>query len=122
MVLCYIDNMSYFFKFIVNIFMLIDIIIVVFCNVKIVKVVNVYWRKIVVKQEYVLRNFILVEKIYGGGVKIDRDKNFGNKMFNIFNLFGFYMYKKCCIKEQLEFRDNYCGFSVVKIIFVLEKY
>lgn len=48
MVLCYIDNSSYFYKIIVNIFMLLDIIIVIFCNVKIVRVVICYCKRIIV--------------------------------------------------------------------------
>lgn len=120
--LCHTDNTSYSFKFTANTFMLIDIITVVFCNVKIVKAVNAHRRKIAVKQEYALRNFTLAEKIHGGGVEIDRDKNLGNKTFNIFNSLGPHMHKKCRTKEQLEPRDNHCGFSAVKIIFVSEKH
>lgn len=120
--LCHTDNTSYSFKLTANTFMLIDIITVVFCNVKTVKAVNAHRRKIAVKQEYALRNFTLAEKIHGGGVKTDRDKNLGNKTFNIFNSLGPHMHKKCRTKEQLEPRDNHCGFSAVKIIFVSEKH
>ena len=119
--LCHTDNTSYSFKVTANTFMLIDIITVVFCNVKLVKAVNAHRRKIAVKQEFAQSNFTLAKKTHDGGVKTDTDKNLGNKTFNVFNSLGAQTHKKCRTKEQLEPRANHCGISAVKIIFVSEK-
>jgi len=97
--------------------MMIDIIIVVFCNVKIAKTVNAHRRKIAVKQESVAQcNPKLAEKIHGRGVETDTDKNLGNKTFNVFNSLG-----RCRTKEQLGPSDDQQGISAVRVVFVSEK-
>ena len=119
--LCHTDNTSYSFKITANTFMLIDIITVVFCNVKIVKVVNAHRRKIAVKQEFARSNLTLAKKIHGGGVETDTDKNLGKKTFSVFNSLGAQKHRKCRTKEQLGASDDHRGVSAVKIIFVSEK-
>ena len=115
--LCHTDNTSYSFKITANTFMSIDIIIVLFCNVKIVKTVNAHRRKIAVKQESVAQsNPKLARKIHGGGVETDTDKNLGNKTFNVFNSLG-----RCRTKEQLGPSDDQQGISAVRVVFVSEK-
>ena len=120
--LCHTDNTSYSFKITANTFMLIDVITVVFCNVKIVKTVNAHRRKIAVKQEFSQSNLTLAKKIHGGEVEHDTDKNLGNKTFNVFNSLGAQKHKKCWTKEQLGPSNNNCGVSAVRIIFVSEKH
>lgn len=121
--LCHTDNTSYSFKITANTLMLIDIITVVFCNVKIVKEVNAHRRKIALKQEFAQSNLTLVKKIHGGGVETDdTDKNLDRKTFNFFNSLGSQKHKKCRTKEQLGPTDNHCGVSAVRIIFVSEKH
>ena len=113
--LCHTANTSYSFKITANTFMLIDIITVVFCNVKIVKAVNAHRSKIAVKQEFAQRNLPLAKKIRGGGVT---DKNVDIKTVNVAQK----LQKKCRTKEQLGPSDNHCGVSAVRIVFVSEKH
>ena len=122
--LCHTDHTSYSFKITANTFMLVDIITVVFCNVKIVKTVNAHRRKIAVKQELAQSNLTLAERIYGGVVTKESgaDKNLGNKTFNMSNSLGAQKHKKCYTKEQLGPSDNHYGVSAVRIIFVSEKH
>lgn len=120
--LCHTDNTSYSFKITANTFMLIDIITVVFCNLRIVKTVNAHRKKIAVKQTFAQSNLTLADKNQGVTKETNTDKNLGNKTFNVFNSLGAQKQKKRHIKEQLGPSDNNCGISAVRFIFVSSKH
>ena len=71
--LCHTDNTSASFKITANTFMLIDITIVVFCNVRIVRAVKVHRRRIAVNQIFV-RNTKPNEQIQTTGKEVDTIK------------------------------------------------
>lgn len=74
--LCHTDNTSASFKITANTFMLIDIVIVVFCNVRIVKAVRSHRRRIAANQKFVAITRRPNEEIQLGiGTYVDNNEN-----------------------------------------------
>ena len=121
--LCHTDNTSSSFKITANIFMLIDIIIVVFCNVKIVKVVNGHRRKIAARQ-----TFSMTELPKEGKQGITKEmpdtsrKQRAKVSFKDFNSLGAQKeQKKWQTKEHLGPSDNQSGIIAVRFVYVCQK-
>lgn len=119
--LCHTDNSSYSFKITANTFMLIDIIIVVFCNVKIVRTVNSHRKRIAVKQSFFQSKATLAGENQGAAKEIDTNKKHRKKPFNDFNSLGARKQNKWRTKEQLGPSDNHSGIIAVRFIYVSQK-
>ena len=122
--LCHTDNTSYSFKITANTFMLIDIIIVVFCNVKIVRTVNSHRKRIAVKQTCVQSKIALAGENQTDANEINSNnckKYRMKKPVNDFNSLCAQKQKKWRSKEPLGPSDNHSGIVTVKFIYVSQK-
>ena len=122
--LCHTDNTSASFKVTANAFMLLDIIIVVFCNVKIVRTVNGHRKRIVANQTSVDETKPKTEKSHQSNVakEIDTNRKRSKKAFNDFNSFGNgQKCKKWHTKEDLGLSDEQSAVIAVRFIRVTQK-
>ncbi|XP_022787751.1 dopamine receptor 4-like [Stylophora pistillata] len=77
--LCHTDNSSYSYKITANTFMLLDIIIVIFCNVKIVRTVNGHRRRIL--ENVVTKELKEEESQFNIAGEADTNTKQSNKLF-----------------------------------------